>query len=68
MRYASLAIIFVNTPFEIDCKSTHYYWIGKIYFAVSGKVCNFATRKNNLKLTYYEERIVYRGLHAGAVV
>ena len=68
MRYVSLVIVFVNTPFEINCKSTHYSWIGKIYFAVLRKVCIFATRKNNLKLTDYEKRIVYCGLHAGAVV
>ena len=68
MRYASLAIVLVITPFEIDCKSTTIFSFGKINFAVLRKVCNFATRKNNLKLTDYEERIVYCRLYEGAVV
>lgn len=42
MRYASLTVIFVNTPFEIDCKNTQYYWIGKINFVTLQKECIFA--------------------------
>ena len=35
---------------EIDCKSTTIIWIGKIYFAVSGKVCTFAAVKQKVIL------------------
>ena len=32
MRYASLAFVFVNIPFEIDCKDTTFISFSKIYF------------------------------------
>ena len=44
MRYVSLAFVFVNIPFEIACKGTHIFAIGK-KCAMSQKVCTFADVK-----------------------
>ncbi len=32
MRYASLAIVYVNNPFENDCKSTTFIWNNQFFF------------------------------------
>ena len=37
MRYASLAYVFVNIPFEIDCKITTIIPYDKNYFLHVGK-------------------------------
>lgn len=46
MRYVSLAIIFVNTQFEIVCKCTNNNWIVEGRFVVWWKVCTFAVGNN----------------------
>ena len=37
MRYASLAFVFVNILFEIDCKNTYIFPIGKKLFSFHSK-------------------------------
>ena len=58
MRYASLAVVFVNNPCEIDCKDTHIFSFGKNIFANSQKMCIFAAtnkiKNQQLKQTQYE--------------
>lgn len=42
MRYASLAIVYVNNPFENDCKSTTFIWNSQFFFSLrQGKRMKF---------------------------
>lgn len=52
MRYVSLAIIFVNTQFEIDCKCTNNNRIVEGCFVVWWKVCTFVVGKKQKNIVY----------------